>query len=54
MHHAARRRRRLWRRLRRDLCATLPPSVAGEVVPDFIMTLSGLTYVAGGGDDATH
>ena len=52
MHHGSRRRRRLWRRLRRDLDATRLTTIDNEVVPDFILSRAGLLYVAGDADDA--
>jgi len=54
MSHEARRRRRRWRRLRRDLRELGAPSVdAGrdEVMPDFVLSRTGLSAIYTHADD---
>jgi len=51
MSHEARRRRRRWRRLRRDHDAVSSTIVVDldEVMPDFVLSRSGLTMLANDG-----
>jgi hypothetical protein len=55
MSHEARRRRRRWRRLRRDRDAVSSTIAAGseEVMPDFVLSRSGLVAVSTSANDGT-